>query len=88
MKSINKIEPMNTIIDDNVAVCRGTQKFIRDPKSNKRDSKMTKDNKSHKKVLKDKVAKRVKESLEKNPRVEEEDNVKFRIPEPKKVKIV
>ena len=78
---------MNTIMDNDVAVCRGIRKFIRDPKSKKRELKMTRDKKSHKKVLKDKVAKRIKETTEKNPRlVEEQTKSTFRVPEPKTVK--
>jgi hypothetical protein len=73
-------------MDDNVAVFRGIRKFIRDPKSKKREPKMTRDKKSHKKVLKEKVAKRVKETTEKKTRLEEQTKPVFRVPEPKPVK--
>jgi hypothetical protein len=78
---------MNTFVNnDNVAVCRGIRKFIRDPKSKKRDPKMTRDKKSHKKILKEKVAKRVKETTEKKTRLEEQTKSAFRVLEPKPVK--
>jgi len=74
-------------MNDNLVVCRGNQKFIRDPKTHKKQLKMTKDKKSHKKLLKEKVAKRVKETTEKNTKLEEQNKPKFRVPESKPNKI-
>lgn len=54
-----EFEKMDTIMNNNIAVCRETQnrRFIRDPKSHKKQLKMTRDKKSHKKVLTEKVSK-------------------------------
>ena len=56
-----EFEKMDTIMNNNIAVCRETQnrRFIRDPKSHKKQLKMTRDKKSHKKVLTEKVSKAI-----------------------------
>jgi len=80
-----EFEKMETIMNNNIAVCRETQnrRFIRDPKSQKKQLKMTRDNKSHKKVLTEKVSK----AISKKQAVKEVSD-EYSVPEPKPVKSV
>jgi hypothetical protein len=88
-----EIQKMDTIMNNNIAVCRETQnrRFIRDPKSHKKQLKMTRDNKSHKKVLTEKVSKAIsKKQAVKEKKVPDKYSVpcEYSIPEPKPVKTV
>ena len=77
-----EFEKMETIMNNNIAVCRETQnrRFIRDPKSHKSQLKMTRDNKSHKKVHTEKVSKVISK---KQAVKEKEVPDKYSVPEPK-----
>ena len=80
-----EFEKMETIMNNNIAVCRETQnrRFIRDPKSHKNQLKMTRDNKSHKKVLTEKISKAISKK-----QAVKEDSDEYSIPEQKPVKTV
>ena len=77
-----EFEKMDTIMNNNIAVCRETQnrRFIRDPKSHKKQLKMTRDKKSHKKVLTEKVSKAI---FKKQVVKEKEVPCEYSVPEPK-----
>jgi hypothetical protein len=72
-----------TTMNDNIVVCRENRRFIRDPKSQKKQLKMTRDNKSHKKVLTEKVSKAISKK-----QVVKEVSDEYSMPEPKPVKTV
>jgi hypothetical protein len=77
-----EFEKMETIMNNNIAVCRETQnrRFIRDPKSHKNQLKMTRDNKSHKKVHREKISKAISK---KQAVKEKEVPCEYSVPEPK-----
>lgn len=77
-----EFEKMDTIMNNNIAVCRETQnrRFIRDPKSHKKQLKMTRDKKSHKKVLTEKVSKAISK---KQAVKEKEVPCEYSVPKPK-----
>lgn len=81
-----EFEKMDTIMNNNIAVCRETQnrRFIRDPKSHKKQLKMTRDKKSHKKVLTEKVSKAIsKKQAVKEVSDKYSVSHEYSVPEPK-----
>ena len=84
-----EIQKMETIMNNNIAVCRETQnrRFIRDPNSHKKQLKMTRDKKSHKKVLTEKVSKAISKKQEVKKEKEDPDKYsvpcEYSVPEPK-----
>jgi hypothetical protein len=85
MPSNKMLSNKNKINNNNLAYVgdeeQQTRKFIRNRNYSKKDNKLTKDNKSHKKQHREHVTKRFQKRIQ-----ETEESTKFRIPEPKKPK--
>ena len=81
-----EIQNMDTIMNNNIAVCRETQnrRFIRDPKSHKKQLNITRDKKSHKKVLTEKVSKAISK---KQAVKEKEVPYEYSVPESKSKRV-
>jgi hypothetical protein len=85
MPSNKMLSNKNKINNNNLAYVgdeeKQTRKFIRNRNYAKKDNKLTKDNKSHKKEHREHMTKRFQKRIQ-----ETEESTKFRIPEPKKPK--